>query len=321
MKVILTVLCLILLFLVQNGAFAQIQGTITDKQHASVEGVTIENLSTKNKVISNERGNFSIQAEIGHRLLFTHTRYASKELNIVNLNPIFVELQEQVIDLEEVVAVGYGTTKKKDLTGAVVSVNVSQLDNSKVGTATSALQGLATGVYVTTGSVKPGGDASVLIRGQGSINAGNTPLYIIDGLPVENGLQDLSINEIETIDVLKDASAASIYGSRGSNGVVLITTKKGQSGQGKLSFLANYGHQKMLNKQPLMDASQYYELANMANPGYSWTSDELRWISKGESTDWQDAVTQNGEYKNYNLSFSGGSDKTTSFIGLDWYDQ
>ena len=123
------------------------------------------------------------------------------------------------INLDEVVAIGYGIAKKSDLTGAVASIKSENLTNSKVGTVTTALQGLAAGVQVTTGSVKPGGDASVVIRGVGSLRAGSEPLYIVDGIPVQGGLQDLSSGDIESIEILKDASSASIYGSRGSNGV------------------------------------------------------------------------------------------------------
>ena len=225
------------------------------------------------------------------------------------------------INLDEVVAIGYGIAKKSDLTGAVASIKSENLTNSKVGTVTTALQGLAAGVQVTTGSVKPGGDASVVIRGVGSLRAGSEPLYIVDGIPVQGGLQDLSSGDIESIEILKDASSASIYGSRGSNGVVLVTTKKGTSGKAKISLNASFGTQRMLNKQDLMNAQQYYELVSIAQPNYKWTSEELRLLSRGESTDWQDAVTQNGQYQNYNFSISGGKNDIQHFLGVDWYDQ
>lgn len=207
------------------------------------------------------------------------------------------------INLDEVVAIGYGIAKKSDLTGAVASIKSEHLTNSKVGTVTTALQGLAAGVQVTTGSVKPGGDASVVIRGVGSLRAGSEPLYIVDGIPVQGGLQDLSSGDIESIEILKDASSASIYGSRGSNGVVLVTTKKGTSGKAKISLNASFGTQRMLNKQDLMNAQQYYELVSIAQPNYKWTSEELRLLSRGESTDWQDAVTQTGNTRTITSQF------------------
>lgn len=190
-----------------------------------------------------------------------------------------------------------------------------------MGTATSALQGLAAGVFVSTGSVKPGGDASVVIRGSGSLRAGNAPLYVVDGIPVEGGLQDLSQGDIESIEVLKDASSAAIYGSRGSNGVILVTTRKGVKGRGRVTLNVNSGTQRMLNKQKMMNAQQYYELASKAVPDYTWTSEELRLLSRGESTDWQDAITQNGSFSNYNLGISGGNEKVTHFLGADYYNQ
>lgn len=228
-------------------------------------------------------------------------------------NVINIQMAADAINLDEVVAIGYGIAKKSDLTGAVASIKSENLTNSKVGTVTTALQGLAAGVQVTTGSVKPGGDASVVIRGVGSLRAGSEPLYIVDGIPVQGGLQDLSSGDIESIEILKDASSASIYGSRGSNGVVLVTTKKGTSGKAKISLNASFGTQRMLNKQDLMNAQQYYELVSIAQPNYKWTSEELRLLSRGESTDWQDAVTQNGQYQNYNFSISGGKNDIQHF--------
>ncbi len=203
----------------------------------------------------------------------------------------------------------------------MASIKSEDLTNSKIGTVTSALQGLAAGVQVSTGSVKPGGDATVVIRGVGSLRAGSEPLYVVDGIPVQGGLQDLSSMDIESVEVLKDASSASIYGSRGSNGVILVTTKKGSTGKTRITFNASYGTQRMLNKQDLMNAQQYYELVSIAQPDYKWTSEELRLLSRGESTDWQDAVTQNGNYQNYNVSITGGTEKLSHYLGVDWYDQ
>jgi TonB-dependent SusC/RagA subfamily outer membrane receptor len=245
----------------------------------------------------------------------------TQSVRVENQATINIQLVSEAVDLNEIVVIGYGISKKSDLTGAVASIKSESLTNSKIGTVTTALQGLAAGVQVSTGSVKPGGDATVVIRGVGSLRAGSEPLYIVDGIPVQGGLQDLSSIDIESIEVLKDASSASIYGSRGSNGVVLVTTKKGSTGKTRITFNTSYGTQRMLNKQELMNAQQYYELVSIAQPDYKWTSEELRLLSRGESTDWQDAVTQNGNYQNYNIAIAGGSEKLSHYLGVDWYDQ
>ena len=173
-------------------------------------------------------------------------------------------MAEDAINLDEVVAIGYGIAKKSDLTGAVASIKSEHLTNSKVGTVTTALQGLAAGVQVTTGSVKPGGDASVVIRGVGSLRAGSEPLYIVDGIPVQGGLQDLSSGDIESIEMLKDTSATAIYGARAANGVVLITTKSGKKGREIITFESSFGVQNVAKNIDVMNAQEYAALVNEA---------------------------------------------------------
>jgi len=313
----------LILFIGVGIANAQhvLNGFVTSATNEPVTGASVKRVGSNVTTITDGEGKFRIEANKGDVLEFSFVGMVTKRMTVGDESIINVQLVSDAINLEEVVTIGYGQVRKSDLTGSVSSVKPEDLANARVGTVTSALQGLATGVFVTTGSVKPGGDASVIIRGQGSLRAGNAPLYIVDGMPVEGGLQDLSPNDIASIEVLKDASASSIYGSRGSNGVVLVTTKKGSPGKGRLAFSANGGTQRMLNKQDLMNAQQYYELASLAVPDYRWTSEELRLLSRGESTDWQDAVTQNGNYQNYNLSARGGSEKVTHFLSTDWYDQ
>lgn len=300
---------------------APVRGLITDEANNPLAGASVQVRNTSRGTTADSSGRFLLNLQKGDVIDISYTGMISKSVTIGDQTTISIQLVSAAVNLNDVVVVGYGTTKKSDLTGSVATIKPDGLKNAKVGTATSALQGMAAGVYVTTGSVKPGGDASVVIRGSGSLRAGNAPLYIVDGIPVEGGLQDLSTGDIESIEVLKDASSASIYGSRGSNGVVLVTTKKGVRGKGRVTLNMNAGTQRMLNKQNLMNAQQYYQLASTAVPDYKWTSEELRLLSRGETTDWQDAVTQNGRYTNYNLGVSGGNDKVTHFLGADYYDQ
>ena len=321
-KYILTLLAVTFACLAAHAQEYTISGTVTDNEFEPLAGVAVFIEGTLDGTSTDEKGRYSITVEQGQVLEFSFIGMVTQKVTITKNTRIDVQMEPDAIFLDEAVAIGYGVAKKSDLTGAVSSVKAEDLQNAKIGTVTSALQGLAAGVHVSTGSVKPGGDATVIIRGAGTLTASSAPLYIVDGIPVEGGLQDLSSSDIQSIEILKDASSASIYGSRASNGVVLVTTKKGTADKMRISLNASYGTQRMLNKQDLMNAQQYYDLVSYAQPDdYTWSSEELRLLSRGESTDWQDAITQNGSYQNYNFSISGGSEKIQHYFGLDWYDQ
>ncbi|MFZ4413838.1 MAG: SusC/RagA family TonB-linked outer membrane protein, partial [Bacteroidales bacterium] len=317
----IVVYLLISLFAGVLNAQIKITGIVTDNENQVLPGVTISVKGEKTGTVSNEKGQYSIVTKQGDEMIFTFVGMITKSVKVSNSNSIDIQMISDVHNLNEVISIGYGTSKKSDLTGSVVSIKSENLANSRVGTVTSSLQGLAAGVQVSTGSLKPGGDATVVIRGLGSLMAGSDPLFVVDGVPVQGGLQDLSSSDIESIEVLKDASSSSIYGSRGSNGVVLVTTKKGKVGTNRITFNTSLATQSMLNKQSLMNAQQYYDLVNVASPSTKWTSEELRLLSRGGSTDWQDAVTQNGSYENYNLSISGGNKNLSHYLGFDYYNQ
>lgn len=321
MRKIIFISIVVLFALRVSAQQVNISGVITDTKNEPLPGVAVIISGTNRGTASDIDGKYSIQAQKGDILEFSFIGMITQKVKIQDQAIINIQMVSEAVNLDEIVVIGYGISKKSDLTGAVASIKSNDLTNLKIGTVTSALQGLAAGVLVSTGSVKPGGDATVVIRGVGSLRAGSEPLYIVDGIPVEGGLQDLSSIDIESIEVLKDASSASIYGSRGSNGVILVTTKKGSTDRTRINVNTSFGTQRMLNKQDLMNAQQYYELVSFAQPDYKWTSEELRLLSRGESTNWQDAVTQNGNYQNYNLSIAGGTDKLSHYLGVDWYDQ
>ena len=302
--------------------FAQnmIKGTVYDSQSEPLAGVSVMIQGTKTGTITDADGNYTIQASKGDVLVYSFLGMIDNKMTVKDKNVINVRLMSDNYSLEETVVIGYGQAKKSDLTGSVASIKPSELKNSKVGMLSSALQGTAAGVQVTSGNLKPGADAGIIIRGVGSLNAGTAPLYVVDGVPM-GGLQDISPSDIASIEILKDASSAAIYGSRGSNGVVLITTKKGEGGKTRISFNAQGGIQTMLNKQDMMNAQQYYDLVMTSGQAYTWTSEELRLLSAGESTDWQDAVTQLGTFQNYNMSVAGGTEKMSHYLGIDYYDQ
>ena len=247
-KYILTLFALIFAFSAANAQEFTISGTVTDTEDEPLAGVAVIIQETKEGTMTDGKGRYTIEAEEGQTLEFSFIGMVTQNVTIGKRSVIDIQMTESAIFLDEAVAIGYGVAKKSDLTGAVASVKAEDLQTAKIGTVTSALQGLATGVHVTTGSVKPGGDASVIIRGNSTFKSDSTPLYIVDGMPVQGGLQDLSSSDIQSIEILKDASSAAIYGSRGANGVVLITTKKGAADKMRISLIASYGTQRMLNK-------------------------------------------------------------------------
>ena len=319
MKKVITIILAVLL--AQLFAFGQntVSGTVFDQNAEPLPGVAVQIKGTLTGTLTDARGKYTISVAKGETLVFSCLGMLDAEVEVTKATHN-VKLLADSYSLDDAVVIGYGSVRKSDLTGSVASVKASDLKNSKVGMVSAALQGTAAGVQVTQGNLKPGADAGIVIRGIGSVNAGTSPLYVVDGVPMD-GLQSLSVGDIASIEVLKDASSAAIYGSRGSNGVVLITTRKGEAGKGRVTFLAQYGVQKMLNKQDMMNAAQYYELVQASGQPYTWTAEELQLLSEGGSTDWQDAVSRTGVFKNYNLSASGGSKDVTHYIGADWYDQ
>ena len=319
MKKLVTIILAVLL--AQLFAFGQntVSGTVFDQNAEPLPGVAVQIKGTLNGTLTDAQGKYTVSVAKGETLVFSCLGMLDAEI-VVSKAVHNVKLLADSYSLDDAVVIGYGSVRKSDLTGSVASVKASDLRNSKVGMVSGALQGTAAGVQVTQGNLKPGADAGIVVRGIGSVNAGTAPLYVVDGVPMD-GLQSLSVGDIQSIEVLKDASSAAIYGSRGSNGVVLITTRRGESGKGRVTFLAQYGVQKMLNKQDMMNAAQYYDLVQKSGQPYTWTAEELQLLSQGGSTDWQDAVSRTGIFKNYNLSASGGSKDITHYMGVDWYDQ
>ncbi|MEI7523442.1 MAG: TonB-dependent receptor [Mariniphaga sp.] len=296
----------------------EITGTVSDPKGIPLPGVSVVVKGTTTGTVTDNLGKFSVTLPTDAKLLtFSFVGMRTQDIVIGEKTSIHITLAEEIVGIDEVVAIGYGTVKKSDLTGSVATIKSKDLDNVKVGLVSNAIQGLAPGVLVQQGSQKPGGGASILIRGQGTLNAGSAPLVIVDGVP--DNIDDLTSSNIASIEVLKDASSASIYGSRGSNGVILVTTKQGQKGKSKVSFNSNFGSQSLMNKQHLMNADQYYEIVNKVQANYPWSSDELRYLTNGKSTDWQDELSRKGNYQNYNLSMSGGSEETNHFLSIDWY--
>ncbi len=325
MKRKMSLLSLICLFTNILMAQTRITGTVTDVDKNPLPGVSVVCKSTSQGTVTNINGKYTIEINKGNTLTFSLVGMQTQDVKIANQTIINVVMHESTIELDEVVAIGYGTARKSDLTSSIISVKPDELKNMKVGTAADALQGLATGVLISKGSFKPGGSSNIIIRGNGSFGNGGastTPLYIIDGVMSNAGLDVIAPSDIESIEVLKDAASTAIYGSRASNGIILVTTKKGKTGKAKITFNANIGVQQLINKQKVLNASQFKEILDAATENtYLWDQEEQRMFNEGCSTDWQDLITQNGVYQNYNLGITGGSEKTTYYLGLDWVDQ
>ncbi|MDC2157570.1 SusC/RagA family TonB-linked outer membrane protein [Bacteroides thetaiotaomicron] len=306
-------------------AQTKISGTVTDVDKNPLPGVSVVCKSTSQGTVTNLDGKYTIEINKGNTLTFSLIGMQTQDIKIANQSIINVIMHESTIELDEVVAIGYGTAKKSDLTSSIISVKPDELKNVKVGSAADALQGLATGVLISKGSFKPGGSSNIIIRGNGSFGNGGastTPLYIIDGVMSNAGLDVIAPSDIESIEVLKDAASTAIYGSRASNGIILVTTRKGKTGKASITFNTNIGIQNLINKQKVLNASQFKEILDAATDNtYLWDKEEQRMFDEGRSTDWQDLITQSGVYQNYNLGITGGSEKTTYYLGLDWVDQ
>ena len=325
MKRKMSLLGLICLFTSILMAQTKISGTVTDVDKKPLPGVSVVCKSTSQGTVTNLDGKYTIEINKGNTLTFSLIGMQTQDIKIASQSIINVIMHESTIELDEVVAIGYGTAKKSDLTSSIISVKPDELKNVKVGSAADALQGLATGVLISKGSFKPGGSSNIIIRGNGSFGNGGastTPLYIIDGVMSNAGLDVIAPSDIESIEVLKDAASTAIYGSRASNGIILVTTKKGKTGKASITFNTNIGIQNLINKQKVLNASQFKEILDAATDNtYLWDKEEQRMFDEGRSTDWQDLITQSGVYQNYNLGITGGSEKTTYYLGLDWVDQ
>jgi TonB-dependent starch-binding outer membrane protein SusC len=305
-----------------------VKGRVTGEGNEPLPGVNILEKGTLNGTITNLDGSYTLSVSNGNAILvFSFIGMTTEEIALGGRSRIDVKLQTDIKALQEVVVVGYGTVKKSDLTGSVAQVNEEQIKAMPIVALDRAIQGRAPGVHVTQNSARPGGPTTIRIRGTGSVTAGNEPLYVIDGYPIGD-LNSINPNDIESIEILKDASATAIYGSRGSNGVILVTTKRGKAGQQAVSFESFYGVQSVTRKIPLLNSQQYAEFINEARvngggqPYFDGSGPDRPLPSQlGEGTDWQDKIFRNAPIQNYQLALSGGNNKTRYAISGNLYNQ
>ncbi len=323
-----------------QSAFAQtknISGTISTQTGELLSGVSITVKGTTGGVTSNSKGEFTISVPANAMLVFTHVGYKPLEIAVKNQTTLNIKLEDNNNELSQVVVIGYGTVKKSDLTGSVSSVKSEDLKAVPVTSFDQALQGRAAGVQVTQLSGKPGAETSIRIRGTTSINAGNEPLYVIDGMLVNSDAGDMTTgvtlgprigalsainpNDIESIEILKDASATAIYGSRGANGVVIITTKRGKAGQGSVTFDTYFAQQTVAHDVKVLNAAQFADFVNDAKLNANQTPVYVNPKNLGEGTDWQGELFRTAPMANYQVSFAGGDDKTKYAISGGYFDQ
>ena len=304
--------------------FAQqitVQGVVKDQTGETVIGASVMEKGTTNGTITGIDGDFSLNMSPNGTIVVSFVGYKTQEVQVKGQKQLQVVLSEDAEMLDEVVVIGYGTMKKSDLTGAVSSIGNKDIKDSPVSNLGQAIQGKISGVQIVDAG-KPGDNVSIKIRGLGSINNCD-PLVVIDGVPTDLGLSSLNMADVERLDVLKDASATAIYGSRGANGVVMITTKRGTEGKGKLAVSANYSFQNATNVPSLLNAAQYAELSNdmMVNSGRNPNPEWANPSELGAGTDWMDELLRTGVMQNYTVSYSGGNEKSHYYVSGGFLDQ
>lgn len=318
----------LLLFLLVCGSvsFAQnikVSGQVTDadtKQPIAGVAVMVENSQTG--VVADQNGKYTISAPKNGKLVFSFLGYSKKTVAVNGQTRLDVTLASEATSMEELVVVGYGVVKKKDLTGAVAAIGQKELSKTVVNSPEQALQGNAAGVVVITTTAEPGAEVAIRVRGSSSISGGNEPLIVIDNIPADKeAFAALSINDIQSMDVLKDAAATAIYGSRGANGVIMITTKSGVAGKTKVVIDAKYGISEAKNLMPMMDAVQYTRYDNIARLARGVNSLRMNDYTQAKGENFQKMLVSNGYRQEYNVQVSGGNQKNTFFVSANVLDE
>ncbi len=297
-----------------------VTGTVKDASGKSLSGATVTIKGTAKSTATDANGAFSLSVPGSSSVLvISYIGFEPQEITVASKTSIAVTLQASSAELNQVVVVGYGTQRRRDVTGSVKSLKSESFNKGIINAPQQLLQGKVAGVNVTSASGEPGGIQGITVRGPGGVRTGSTPLFVVDGLPLDNSttgggdpLNFINAADIESMDVLKDASATAIYGARGANGVILITTKRGKAGASTLGFTSSVGFSSIARKIPMLSAAQF----RVEVPKLGGTIDD-----KGASTDWQDQIYRNALTQNYNLTMSGGADKLTYYASFGMQKQ
>lgn len=314
-------------------AFAQqqsIEGVVLDENDSPLLGVNIFVKGTANGVTSDFDGNFQIAVNLGETLVFSSIGFKTQELTVSSYDQLSVVLIEDAESLDEVIITGYGSQKKSNVIGSVVSVDVEEANKLPTTNVSELLRGRAAGVQVNLGDARPGGNSSIVIRGNVSVAGGNNPLIIVDGLPFDS-LNDISPDDIASIEILKDASATAIYGARASNGVVLITTKSAKEGEARFNYHGYLTSQTIQRNFNLYSGQQFVNLRREANrnrrtgeylsDGIIFSRFEREAINDNSFINWEDLVLNDARIENHTLSVSKGSEKTKYYSSLTYFKQ
>jgi len=292
----------------------QVTGYVGDSQGALI-GATVQEKGTTNGSVTDFDGNFSLNVKPGATLVISYVGYITQEVKVGNESHFSIKLEEEGHNLNEVVVIGYGTQRREAVTGSVANVGGEKLNQIAATNAAQALQGRVAGVLMTQTSSKPGAEMQIRIRGQRSLSASNDPLIVLDGIPFMGQLSDINPADIKSMDILKDASATAIYGSRGANGVIIITTVKGYQGSpAKVTYNGYVSFKKVFHKYPMMDGPTYSKFRKYAGL-YQNSLDE----SDDVSTDWQDLYYQTGVSHNHDVSVAGGTNGGSYSFGAGYY--
>ena len=311
-----------------------VKGQVTDKNGDGVIGATVKVKDAVTGTVTDFDGNFSLNVQKAGTLVISYIGYLTKEVAFTPGQTLNITIEEDATALDEVVVVGYGVQKKSDVTGSVTSINKDRLSKLPVTNVLQAVQGAAAGVTITQGSSIPGDAPTALVRGRNSINAGTGPYIVVDGIPISKSggsLNDINPNDIESMEILKDASATAIYGTNGANGVILITTKHGKDGKPSVSYNAYVGFEDFAKKLDYCNGpeiTQRYKDYVAQNPGetmyndYVKNANEAEAQAAGKETDWlYDLASQTGIITDHNITVNGGAEKIKYFISGDYMSQ
>jgi TonB-linked SusC/RagA family outer membrane protein len=296
-----------------------VSGSVSDETGSPLIGVNILIRGTAEGTITDVDGSYSLTAASDAVLIFSYTGYKSQEIPVNGRSQINVSLAPDVSIIDEVVVTGYGTQRRGDVTGAISSVKAEDIQELPVTDVGQALQGRAAGVVALASGNQPGEGVTIRIRGRRSLTATNEPLYVVDGIPYDGNISDINPGDIQSIEVLKDASATAIYGSRGANGVILITTNRGGDFPTTVSYSGYYGISSVVGVPDMMNGEEYYRLKEVG--GRAFTADEQAAHSAGISTDWPSLVLDNGHQQTHQLSVRGGSPKTGFAVAANYFNE
>lgn len=320
-KTIRTLYALLLLFFLSGTTFGQqtmtVSGRVTGANDESLGGVSVQVKGGNTGTATDENGNYTIQVPSNVTLVFSFVGYESKEISVGNQPTINVHLEQDLASLGEVMIIGYGTQKKSDLTGAISSISTAEYKEQPVIRVDQVLQGRATGVQVTNASGAPGADARIRIRGANSVLGDNNPLYVVDGF-IGVDFNTINPEDIETIQILKDAASTAIYGSRGANGVIIITTKKGKQKGVSVTYSPRVSQSKIVKRWDVLNAGDYAEIVNKRSDDMGlariFSEQEVSEFKQKGGTDWQDLVFRTAWGQQHQLSVAGKGDRTSFLI-------